>query len=67
MHYFSNLFDKVLYKFFGRVRCPSSGVSQHCIHTIICHALIAEPKDISAASVRDICLFIRGTGLLNLC
>jgi hypothetical protein len=29
--------------------------------------LIAEPEDISTASVRDLCLFIRGTGLLNLC
>jgi hypothetical protein len=29
--------------------------------------LIDEPKDISTASVRDLCLFIRGTGLLNLC
>jgi predicted amidophosphoribosyltransferase len=29
--------------------------------------LIAEPKDISTASVRVLCLFIRGTGLLNLC
>jgi hypothetical protein len=29
--------------------------------------LIAEPKYISTASVRDFCLFIRGTGLLNLC
>jgi hypothetical protein len=28
--------------------------------------LIAEPKDISTASVRDFCIFIRGTGLLNL-
>jgi len=38
MHYFSNLFDKVLYTF-GHVHCPSSGVSQHCIHAIgICHA-----------------------------
>jgi hypothetical protein len=26
-----------------------------------------EPKDISTASVRDLCLFIRGTGPLNLC
>jgi hypothetical protein len=26
-----------------------------------------EPKDISAASVMNFCLFIRGTGLLNLC
>jgi hypothetical protein len=29
--------------------------------------LIAEPKYISTASVRDLYLFIRGTGLLNLC
>jgi hypothetical protein len=29
--------------------------------------LIAEPKDTSTDSVRDLCLFIRGTGLLNLC
>jgi hypothetical protein len=29
--------------------------------------LIVEPKDISTASVRDLCLFIRGTGLLDLC
>jgi hypothetical protein len=28
--------------------------------------LFAEPKDISTASVKDLCLFIRGTGLLNL-
>jgi hypothetical protein len=26
-----------------------------------------EPKDISTASIRDPCLFIRGTGLLNVC
>jgi len=32
MHYFSILFDKVLYMF------RTSGVSQHCTHTIgICH------------------------------
>jgi ribonuclease HI len=29
--------------------------------------LVVEPKDISTASVRDLCLFITGTGLLNLC
>jgi hypothetical protein len=26
-----------------------------------------EPKDISTASLRDLCLFIRNTGILNLC
>jgi hypothetical protein len=29
--------------------------------------LSAEPKEISTASVRDLCLFIRGTGLFMLC
>ena len=29
--------------------------------------LAVEPKDISTASVRDLCLFIGGTGLMNLC
>ena len=28
--------------------------------------LTADPKDISTALVRDLCLFIRGTGLMNL-
>jgi len=38
MHYFSNLFDKVLYMFWT---CPLSifRVSQHCIHAIgNCHS-----------------------------
>jgi hypothetical protein len=29
--------------------------------------LFVEPKDISTASCRDLCLFIRDTGILNLC
>jgi len=29
--------------------------------------LTVEPKDISTASVRDLCLFIQGAGLLRLC
>jgi hypothetical protein len=28
---------------------------------------IVEPKEISTASVRDLCLFIRATGIMNLC
>jgi hypothetical protein len=28
--------------------------------------LLAEPKEISTASVRDLCLYIKGRGLLNL-
>jgi hypothetical protein len=27
--------------------------------------LFVEPKDISTVSVRDLCLYIKGTGLLN--
>jgi hypothetical protein len=27
--------------------------------------LFAEPKDISMASLKDLCLFVRGTGLIN--
>jgi hypothetical protein len=34
-------------------------------HSVFGNPLV-EPKDISTASVRDLCLFIRGTGLLNL-
>jgi hypothetical protein len=29
--------------------------------------LFAEPKEISSAAIRDLCLYIRGIGLLNLC
>jgi hypothetical protein len=28
--------------------------------------LLVKPKEISTASVRDLCLYIKGTGLLNL-
>jgi hypothetical protein len=28
--------------------------------------LIVEPKDISTASLKDLCLYIKGAGLLNL-
>ena len=37
MHYFSNLIKYSTY--FGQVYCPSSGVSQRCIHAMgICYA-----------------------------
>jgi hypothetical protein len=29
--------------------------------------LFDEPKDISMASLKDLCLFVRDTGLINLC
>jgi hypothetical protein len=33
----------------------------------VCWNPFVELKNISTASVRDLCLFIRGTGLLNVC
>jgi len=38
-----------------------------CQHYNVFGKLIVEPKDINTASVRDLCLFVRGTRLLNLC
>jgi hypothetical protein len=29
--------------------------------------LFAEPRDISTASLKDLCLFVKGTALMNLC
>jgi hypothetical protein len=36
-------------------------------HYNVSGKLFAEPKDISTASVKDLCLYIKGTGLLNRC
>jgi hypothetical protein len=45
-----------------------------CCYEALAHQLynvfgnpLVEPKDISTASVGDLCLFIRGTGLRNVC
>jgi hypothetical protein len=43
--------------------CCEALAGQHCN---VFGNLFVEPKDVSTASVRDLCLFIRGTGLLNL-
>jgi hypothetical protein len=66
--------------FDGDPTCIFCGMETETVQRIICCCevlahqrynvfakLTAEPKDISTASVRDLCLFIRGTGLLNLC
>jgi hypothetical protein len=45
--------------------CCCKALARQCYR--IFGTLFAEPKDISTASVRDLCLFIRDTGLLNLC
>jgi len=55
MHNFSDLFVKYS-TCFGQVHCPSSGVSQHCIHAVgVCHAssvgcLLAECQILHCAS-----------------
>jgi hypothetical protein len=60
--------------------CRFCGMETETAQHIICYCevlarqrynvfgkLFVEPKDIRTASVRDLCLYIRGTGLLNLC
>jgi hypothetical protein len=71
--YITGLFD-------GEPTCRFCGMETETVQHIICccEALArqrynvfgkpsAEPKDISTASVRDLCVYISGTGLLNLC
>ena len=45
--------------------CCCEALARECYNVF--GKLIIEPKDIRTASVRDLCLFIRGTGLLSLC
>jgi hypothetical protein len=73
--YIMGLFD-------GDPACRFYGMETETVQHIICCCccealarqrynvfgkLIAEPKDISTASVRDLCFFIRGTVLPNMC
>ena len=71
--HFIGLFD-------GDPTCRFCGMEIETAQHIICRCealarqryntfggLTVAPKDVSKASVRDLCLFIRGTGLLNLC
>jgi len=71
--YMMGLFD-------GDPICSFCGMETETMQLIICCCealacqrynvfgrLTVEPKDISTASVRDLCLFIRGARLLNLC
>jgi len=66
--------------FDGDPVCRFCGMETETVQHIICCCkafarqhynvfgrLTVEPKYISTASVRDLCLFIRGTGLLKLC
>jgi len=71
--YIMGLFD-------GDPICRVCGMETETVQHIICCCeelahqhynvfgrLSVEPKDISTASIRDLCLFVRGTGLLWLC
>jgi hypothetical protein len=66
--------------FCGDPICRCCGMETETVQHIVCRCealarkrydvfgkLIIEPKDISTASIRDLCLFIRGAGLLRLC
>jgi len=66
--------------FDGNPICRFCGMETETVQHIICccEALACQrynvfgrptvkPKDISTASIRDLCLFIRGAGLLRLC
>jgi len=66
--------------FDGYPICRFCGMETETVQHIICCCealarqryyvfgrLTVEPEDISTASVRDLCLFIRGAGLLRLC
>jgi hypothetical protein len=45
--------------------CCCEALARQCFNVF--GILDVEPKDMSTASVRGLCLFIRSTGLLNLC
>jgi hypothetical protein len=47
------------------ITCCCEALARQCYN--IFGKLFLEPKDISTAALRDLCLFIRDTGILNLC
>jgi hypothetical protein len=47
------------------IMCCCKALARQCYKVF--GKLFAEPKDISMASLKDLCLFVRGTGLMNLC
>jgi len=66
--------------FDGDPTCRFCKMEAETVQHIICYSetlarqrynvfgrLIAEPKDISTASKKDLCPFRRGAGLMNLC
>jgi hypothetical protein len=66
--------------FDGDPICRRCGMETETVQRIVCRCevlarqrydvfgkLIIEPNDISTVSIRDLCFFIRSTGLLRLC
>jgi hypothetical protein len=66
--------------FNGDPSCRFCGMETETVQHIICYCESltcqrynvfgkpsVEPKEISTATVRDLCLFVRETGILNLC
>jgi hypothetical protein len=66
--------------FDGDPICRCCGIETETVQHIVCRCealarqrydvvgkLIIEPKDLSTASIRDLCFFIRSAGLLRLC
>jgi len=71
---------RIMGLFRGDPTCRFCGLATETVQHIMCYCeplahqrynvfgkMFVEPNDISTASVRDLCLFIRATGLLNLC
>ena len=59
---------RIMGLFNGDPSCRFCRMETETVQHITCFGkLFVEPKDISTASLRDLCLFIRNTGLLNLC
>jgi hypothetical protein len=67
------LFDGDLISRFCRMETETVHHIIYCCEVLVCQLynffgkLFVEPKGTSTDSVKGLCLFIRGTGLLNLC
>jgi hypothetical protein len=66
--------------FEGDPACRFCGSETESVHHIICSCealaqqrykffgkMFVEPRDIRMASLEDLCLFVRGTGIMNQC
>jgi hypothetical protein len=71
---------KTMGVFDGDLTCRFCGSETETVHHIICcyealarqrykffGKLFAEPRDIRMVSFKDLCIFVRGTGIMNQC